>query len=400
VEADGVTLAGAGAVLVGAERRGVGVRLEGRAGVSLRGLTLRGYEHGIRAVDCAGLRVEGCRVADTAEEPPNTLFLDIWRGPDAPYGGAVLLIRVADALIAGNDLQHQQSGLLTYHCVRLEVRDNQASYNSGWGFHLHGTCDSLFEGNTADFCSRFEPREGPLHHGHMGADAAGFLAVRGACRNRFLRNAARMGGDGFFLAGLGPDGVKAGCDDNLFEGNDGSWSPNIAFEATFCRGNVFRANRANRCNYGFWLGFSWETVVEGNRCEGNRQAGLAVENGHTMTARENDLLNCGHGVLLWSRHVPAFATAFPEHLTSRDWLIEGNRCEGNGKGLRIAADQDHGIRPLPPEAHRGPETRPRGHMVRGNAFRDGRVGVELVDTDDTTLEGNTFAGNLAGDVVG
>src|SRR6185503_15394618 len=72
-----------------------------------------------------------------------------------------------DSLVEENDLQHQQSGLLTYFCRNLTVRRNQASYNSGYGIHLFGTCDCLFEENSADYCCRFEPREGGLHYGHM-----------------------------------------------------------------------------------------------------------------------------------------------------------------------------------------------------------------------------------------
>lgn len=391
---DGVTLDGGGALLVGSDRRGEGVRIEGRSGVTVRNLRLREYRHGIVARDCRGVTVQGVQVASTAEELPNTLFLDIWRPAEEPYGAGILLVRVTDSLVEDNDLQHQQNGLLTYHCARLTVLRNQAGYNSGFGFHLFGTCDSRFEENCADFCCRFQPREGGLHHGHLGADAAGFLAVAGSCRNRFLRNTARMGGDGFFLAGLSPDGVKAGCDDNLFEENDATGSPNIAFEATFCRGNLFRHNLADRSNYGFWLGFSWDTRLEENRMVHNRQAGIAVENGHSFHVRENSVQANGHGILLWSRRVASFAAAFPESLTSYDWLIENNRFLRNGVGIRIAADQDHGIRPLP-EAERGlPGSRPRDHRIRGNEFHDNRVGVELIRTDDTFLEQNTLHRNV------
>src|SRR5579871_312556 len=277
IVADGVTLDGNGAVLIGQDRQGAGIRLEGRSGVTIRNVRLRDYTHGIHARRCTNLTLVGNQIASTAELPPNTVFLDIWRRPEAAYGGAILLHEVSYSLVAGNDLQHQQSGLLTYHCARLTVRGNQAGYNSGYGFHLFGTSDSLFEENSADYCCRFEPREGGRHYGHVGADATGFLAVYHSCRNTFRRNTARLGGDGFFLAGLTPDGEKAGCNDNLFEENDASLSPNIAFEATFCRGNRFRNNFADRCNYGFWLGFSWDTTIESNRILLNRQAGIAVE---------------------------------------------------------------------------------------------------------------------------
>jgi len=386
VMADGVTLSGPGALLVGAGRQGTGVQIHGRRGVTVRDLALREYHHGIRAGECQSLALERLDISCTAETPPDTIFLDIWRGAADAYGGAILLDRVADSAVSECVLMHQQNGLLTYRCSRVAVTRTRADYCSGWGFHLDGTCDSRFEECSADYCCRFEPREGGRHHGHMGADAAGFLAVRGSSRNVFRRCKARMGGDGFFLAGLAPDGTKCGCDDNLFEENDGSLSPNIAFEATFCRGNVFRGNYADRSNYGYWLGFSWDTLIEGGRMVMNRQAGIAVENGHGITVRGCQFQGNGHGILLWSRHVEQFARLFPESLASHDWTIEQCVFTRNGKGIRIAADQDHGIRPLPEAESGRSETRPRRHAIRGCDIQDNRVGIELVNADETVVE--------------
>ena len=394
IAGDGITLDGGGAVLIGSDRAGQGLRIEGRAGVTVRNLRLRDYYHGIWAGDCQDLTLAENQVTSTAEVAPNTVFLDIWRVAEQAYGGGIYLCGVSDSRVERNDLQHQQSGLLTYGCARLTVRDNQASYNSGWGFHLFGTCDSLFQGNGADYCCRFNSREGGLHYGHMGGDAAGFLAVHGACRNTFRRNAARLGGDGFFLAGLTPDGRQLGCDDNLFEENDGSLSPNIAFEATFCRGNVFRRNYADRSNYGFWLGFSWDTVIEENRLVMNRQAGIAVENGHGFQVRDNTFQANGHGVLIWTKHVEQFAELYPDNRTSYDWTLEGNTFTRNGKGVRIAADQDHGIRSMPAELCGRPELRPRDHVLRGNDLQDNRVGIDLAGADRTMVEGNILNRNV------
>jgi len=394
IEADGITLDGRGALLVGNNRQGVGIRLEGRSGVTIRNVQLREYYHGIHARGCRNLTLTNNRITSTAEVPPNTLFLDIWRPPKRSYGGAILLWEVTDSLIVDNDLQHQQNGLLTYFCERLTAQRNQVNYSSGFGIHLYGTCDSLFEENSADYCCRFEPREGGRHYGHMGADAAGFLAVHNSCKNTFRRNTARLGGDGFFLAGLAPDGTQCGCNDNLFEENDGSLSPNIAFEATFCRGNVFRGNYADRCNYGFWLGFSWDTIIENNRMVMNRQAGIAVENGHGFKVRGNTFQANGHGILLWTKYVENFAAWYPDNRTSYDWTIEENVFTRNGKAIRIAADQDHGIRPMPAEASGRPETRPRDHTIRKNDIQDNRVGVELYKADRTVVLENILNRNV------
>lgn len=385
--ADNITLDGNGALLLGHERNGRGVTLKGRRGVTIRNLGLQQYKHGIYAQGCQGLTIDACRITSSAEVEANTIFLDIWLPVEEAYGGAILLHEVADSHVLNNDLQHQMNGLLTYQCRELTVRGNVANYCSGFGFHLYETRDSLFEDNSADYCCRYEPRG--ERKGHMGADAAGFLIVHNSCRNTFRRNFARLGGDGFFLAGLTPQLERVGCDDNLFEENDGSYSPNIAFEATFSRGNVYRGNIANQCNYGFWLGFSRECVLEHNEINGNRQAGIATENGFDIQVRGNTFKSNTHGILLWSKHISQFAKVVPENDTSRDWLIEGNTFVANGKAMRIAADQDHGVNALP--LSKSP--RPHHHTIRNNEVRNNRVGIELLDVDDSVIENNRMHDN-------
>ncbi len=387
IAADGIKLDGNGALLVGRDGQGCGLRIEGHANVTVKNLRLARYYHGIHARDCHGLTIRDCQVHGTAEIPWNTIFLEIWKGAGDAYGGGILLEGTSDSLIAGNDLSHQMAGLYAYHCNRLAVRENIANYCSGWGFHLFQTCDSLYEKNYADFCCRWEPRG--ERTGHMGADAAGFLIVHGSCRNIFRGNLARMGGDGFFLAGLTPAFEPVGCDDNLFEQNDGSWSPNIAFEATFSRGNIYRDNHANHCNYGFWLGFSRDGVLEDNQVNGNRRAGIATENGVGFRVSGNTFQSNSHGILLWSKRIPAFENALPENDTSRDWLIEGNGFDGNAKAIRIAADQNHGIRPLPPAGEWGlPAPLPRRHVIRRNRFEHNPVDFDFVGVEEPLLEGN------------
>src|SRR5262245_33768465 len=197
--------------------------------VTLKNLRLLNYYHGIYAENCQNLTITGCQVTATAEIAPSTIFLDIWQPVEQTYGGGILLWRVSHGQVDHNDLQHQMNGLLTYACDHLEVHHNLANYCSGFGFHLFETNDSRFTQNYADFCCRQfiqQRQEG------LGADAAGFLIVHRACRNVFRQNYARLGGDGFFLSGMTPEGRLADCNHNLFEENDGSYSPNNAFEAT------------------------------------------------------------------------------------------------------------------------------------------------------------------------
>jgi parallel beta-helix repeat protein len=179
--------------------------------------------------------------------------------------------------------------------------------------------------------------------------------------------------------------------------NDGSYSPNIAFEATFSRGNIYRKNNASCCNYGFWLGFSRDTTLEENRMASNRQAGIAVENGFNFKVLFNELHSNGHGILLWSKQFSQVARLYPENDTSYNWWIEENTFSNNIKSIRIAADQDHGIRPLPASGELGlPAPHPHDHVIRRNRFHrldlsaSHEAGIELLDVENTTIEDNRF----------
>lgn len=391
IAASGVTLDGRGAIIVGHDRKGRGVTVQGKENVTIKNLRVREYRHGIYAHRCKNLTINGCQVTSTAEVAPNSVFLDIWLTPDAAYGGGIMFWEVEDSAVTANDLQHQMNGLLTYGCSRLNVRENVASYCSGFGIHLFGTSDSVFEENFADYCCRWHPRGGRT--GHMGADAAGFLIVAGSSRNVFRRNYARLGGDGFFMAGLNPRFEYRPCNNNLFDENDSSYSPNIGFEATFCQDNTYTSNIANYCNYGFWLGFSATNTLQGNTMNYCHQAGIAVENGYGFKVVENTFHGNSHGILLWSKHIPQFAGVVPDNDTSKDWTIEKNTFTRHDKAIRIAANQDHGIRPYMPGG-----VRPHNHIIRGNTIRDNRIGIELKEADRTVLENNVMEQNVERDL--
>lgn len=393
--ADGVTLDGNGALIIGSDRQGYGIHLEGLHNITIKNVALREYQHAIYAQNCTQLTITGCHIAGTREAPPNTLFLDVWLPADQAYGSAIMLRNVVDSTIADNDLQHQMNGLLTYECERLTVRHNIANYCSGWGFHLFGTKYSIFEDNYADFCSRYQPRSTGI--GHMGADSAGFLILHNSCNNVFRRNKSRMSGDGFFLGGMTPQFEPVGCDDNLFVDNDGSYSPNIAFEATFSRGNIFRNNIASHCNYGFWLGFSRSTTVEHNQINRNQQAGIATENGYDFQVRVNCIESNQYGILLWSKRIPAFEHGAPANTTSYQWLIESNIFRKNQTAIRIASNQDHGIRPLPASGECGfPAPIPHHHVIIKNHIEGNIFPFQFEKIEPPDIQNNQLINNMNG----
>jgi parallel beta-helix repeat protein len=391
LDSDNVTLDGRGATIIGTGKAASqGINISGRKNIVIKNLRVLNYYHGISVKKSTEIEISHCSFTLTTEIQANTLFLDIWKPATDSYGGGIFLEQVMDASIHDNDLQHQMNGLLSYQCKRLNVTNNLANYCSGFGFHVFETCDSTFANNYADYCCRYYLSNASSH---LGADAAGFLIIYKSCNNVFRKNFARLGGDGFFLAGLTPDGIDVGCNNNLFEENDASYSPNNAFEGVFSKGNIYRNNKANHSNYGFWLGFSSDCTLKDNQIYNNRQAGIAVENGVNFKVMNNDIQNNTHGILIWTRSYDFLKKVPAMNGTSRDWLIEGNRLFQNKKAVRIAANQDHGIRGLNEESQSS--IPPTNHVLQNNQIRGNIIGVELEKAKETQMNQNTLDNLLA-----
>ncbi len=362
IDADDVTLDGNGATIMGTDKTtGRGIKVSGRKDIIIKNLRVIDYYHGISVQKSTGIEIVGCTITLTTEIQSNTLFLDIWKPATDSYGGGIYLEQVTNANVHDNDLQHQMNGILSYQCKELNVTNNLANYCSGFGFHLFETCDSTFANNYADFCCRYYLSNAGSH---LGADAAGFLIVHGFCNNIFKKNFARLGGDGFF-------------------------------EGVFSKGNIYRGNKANHSNYGFWLGFSSDCTLKDNRIHNNRQAGIAVENGIHFEVSGNDIQNNNHGILIWTRWYEFLKTVPNMNVTSRDWLIERNKLTQNKKGIRIAANQNHGVRPLDGEKASVP---PNNHIIQNNEIRENNIGIELEQVKDAQTNQNIMNNLVANEI--
>jgi parallel beta-helix repeat protein len=380
--AGNVTLDGGGAHIVSMEQQRVAVQVTGQENVVIRDLHLSGFYYGVRADDCADVTVENVMVRNTAEIEGIDTFLYLWKPVHEAYSGAILFNNVKRGAIRRCDVQHQMHGVLLYGCSNITLEDTNASFNSGWGVYLYDTHDSLFQRNQLDFCNRLfrRPEDGSIR---VEADAAGIVLVRGSSRNRFLRNSCLCGGDGIFVAGYEHPGVITPCNDNLFEDNDCRLSPNNAIESTFSKGNIFRRNDCSRSNYGFWLGFSWENVLEENIVEFSRWAGIAIEHGHDIIIRKNKIrLTQGDGVRLWTRGGSPVLDYYPDHQVSYNFTVEDNLIESNMVGFAgYTGDKT-------------PDAECHDYIVRGNTFNDNRVGAHFARVQACTVEGNTFTNNV------
>ncbi|MCD6331816.1 MAG: right-handed parallel beta-helix repeat-containing protein, partial [Bacteroidales bacterium] len=98
------------------------------------------------------------------------------------------------------------------------------------------------------------------------SDCAAILLIV-SNNNTVEYNDLTYSGDGVFLGQYEHSGVP---NNNYFAYNDCSFSPHNAIEATFADGNIYKYNKCNYSHYGFWLGYSFNSLVEGNEIIGNR----------------------------------------------------------------------------------------------------------------------------------
>src|SRR5215217_3209700 len=214
IDADNVKLDGTGVLLIDQSRQGAGIRAEGRNGITIQGISISGFYHGIRLDHCQDVTVQDVTVRDTGEIEGISTFLYLWQPIDQVYGGAILLNNVQMGVVIGCDLQHQMNGVLLYDSAEVTLEKNNASFNSGWGVYLNGSSDITVSENQLDFCNRVyrRPEDGSVR---VEADAAAIVLVEGSCSNRLLRNSCLCGGDGIFIAGYDHKGGKRPCNDNL-----------------------------------------------------------------------------------------------------------------------------------------------------------------------------------------
>lgn len=210
------------------------------------------------------------------------------------------------------------------------IRGNEASHCGNVGIYLLASCDNEVLGNAAEHCIRYTDR-----FWCDTADSAGIMLEHGSNRNRIIGNNLRYSGDGFFIRAQNCEPSN----DNLVSDNDGSHSPNNAFEAGFSSGNVFERNVANHSNYGFWLGYSSRTTVRGNEMRSNRFDGIAIEHGRNNRIESNLIAHNRNGIRLWSGPVLA-GHELPD--ASPNYAITGNTIE-ESRDCAISASPDHRI---------------------------------------------------------
>lgn len=321
VDFQGATLAGIGNLPQADKEQfsGFGVNVNGHKNVVIKNARIHGYHRNLNAQNCERLTVEnvdaghsrGQRIGRNGREIH--IFLDLrnieaWRN----YGSGIWLEKCTDSTVTGCRASHSQNGILLAFCERCTVHNNDVSFNSGWGIGLWASNENIVSWNLVDFVNR--PGT-PM----WGQDSAGIAIANDAHRNFIIGNSMTYGGDGLFLTDGANQGVRP-CNDNAIAWNDGSWSTNNAFEGTFSERNVYYKNLANDSRYGFWLGYSSNSLVIENTVERNSIDGIAIEHGAYNRIERNTVNDTRQAAMhLWANPTPA---VFSRHYVVTENVIQ------------------------------------------------------------------------------
>jgi len=305
---------------------GIGIRIDGHRGVTLRRAAVSGYKVGVYATGCTALELDGLSAEDNFREQlrstrtsesetdwlwPHDNDQGQWR---TKYGAAVYLERCEEAKVHRVVVRKGQNGIVLDRVNKSVIFDNDCSFLSGWGIAMWRSSGNILSRNACDFCIRGHS-EGVYNRGQ---DSAGFLVFEQCNSNVFIENSATHCGNGFFgFAGKeslgqnapphGFDYSRSGCNDNLLVDNDFSYASAHGIEMTFSHRNRFIHNRlVGNGICGIWAGYSNDSVIADNHFEGNGRfahgsegGAINIEHGSGNRIDNNRFTNNTVGVSLW-----------------------------------------------------------------------------------------------------
>lgn len=331
---------------------GIGIWIKGGKNITLRNLNAHGFKVAIRATNVEGLTLDHCDLSynyrpylnSTQEKEDISDWMSYHQNDKNEwlrYGAAIYLENCDRAEIKYCRVTGGQNALMMKDCDNGRIYNNDFSFNSGIGIGMYRCNDNTIAYNKINFNVR------GYSHGvyNRGQDSAGILVYEQSNRNFFFKNAVTHGGDGFFLwAGqITMDNGYGGCNDNVLSGNDFSYAPTNGIEVTFSRNRIYN-NRIFECDHGIWGGYSFGSIISGNKFRNNR-IDVAIEHGQDNQITFNIFQESKEAIRLWSRPTqPAdWGYAKARDTRSRNYKIVFNNFLRNGIVYNIKGTQDLNI---------------------------------------------------------
>ena len=353
VDFQGVTLEGSDPASDPDGYAGTAVMIEGGEHVTVRNAVIRGYKIAIRARGSRNLTLAHNDLSHnwkqrlwSLREHESLLDWMSYHQNDKDewlqFGGAMYLVDCNGARIERNTVRQGQNALMVTRSSGLSIVNNDFSFNSSLGIGLYRVSNSRILHNKIDWNVR------GYSHGYYnrGQDSAGILMYEQSSDNVVAYNSVTHSGDGLFLwAGQSTmDTGKGGANDNLFYRNDFSHAPTNGIETTFSR-NYFIENRVEENWHGVWGGYSFNSVFDGNRFARNDEA-IAIEHGQENRIRNNVFDGDRKAIRLWANETQDPNWGYPKNrdTRSRNYDISYNRFNGHETALEIDDTVDIAMR--------------------------------------------------------
>lgn len=352
INKENITIDGDSVNVDGGDFGGYLIYIENSKNIRIKNFaSVKSFFYAVRAEEAQDLYIHDNDFSYNKKDTVGWIF--IWTEPGEALGGGILMHRCRNGEVYGNTGTQQNDGLAMYHCDGFEVYDNVFNWNCGFGVRMNWT----------DNC---HVHHNDLSHVNRETDPSDCAAILLIVSNNNLveHNDLTWSGDGVFLGQYGYHDIP---NNNVFAYNDCSHSPHNAIEATFGDGNTFIYNKCNYSHYGLWLGYSFNSHVEGNEIIGNYTSGVAIDRGFENTFVDNEIRGNPYGFQLWEGGV---IEPYGEQY-SHDYYIRNNLIEGNTYGIH-AINTEHLV-------------------AEGNEFRNNRV--------DLYLEGESFNDSITGNLM-
>jgi hypothetical protein len=317
-----IILDGANVIVDGTNYTGYMIKITNSKNIIIRNFeSASQFNYAVYITNSDSIQIYNCNFSYNKVD--STGWIDVWSDYQSALGGGVMMYQTDYADIHQNIMKLQNDGVALYHCNHIGVWGNDFDWNTSYGIRMFFADSSYIHHNLASHINR--PYTNP-------SDCAAILMIV-SNENLVEYNDFSYSGDGIFLGQYEYSDIP---NNNVFLHNECSYSPHNAIEATFADGNIYRFNACNFSHYGFWLGYSYNSLVDSNEIIGNQSSGIAVDRGFNNFIINNKINNNPIGIELWEGStIPPYQNQF-----SHDYFIKGNLINGNRQAIK-ANDTEH-----------------------------------------------------------